>query len=89
LITQLILQAETLAEIIYEIRVYDDGSEDQVKLRKFCKIANSFIRSPRSTFDTFDELVKNLGRSAFAIKWEWSQSLNTCFLSMPIRNAGK
>lgn len=54
LVTQLISQAETL-EIHYEIRVYDDGSEEPVKLKN-CKITGlpGII---------YTELKQNLGRS--------------------------
>ena len=59
LITQLIAQAETL-EIIYEIRVYDDGSEPGIKLlnRKISEHPNVI----------YSELDKNLGRSAIRNK---------------------
>ena len=59
LVTQLIAQAETL-EIHFEIRVYDDGSTEQVKLKN-CKIAGL-------PGVIYTELEQNLGRSAIRNK---------------------
>lgn len=55
LVSQLAKQAEEL-HIVYEIRVYDDGSEEPVKLKN-CKIAglHGVI---------YSELKQNMGRSA-------------------------
>lgn len=59
LVARLVAQAEEL-KIHYEIRVYDDGSEETVKLKN-CKIAGlpGII---------YKELDKNLGRSAIRNK---------------------
>ena len=59
LVSQLAEQADDM-QIVYEIRVYDDGSEETVKLKN-CKIAGL-------PGVIYSELGKNLGRSAIRNK---------------------
>lgn len=79
LVTQLISQVETL-EIQCEIRIYDDGSETEIKLQNRKISANPHV--------IYIELDKNLGRSAIRNKMGFeSRFENLLFIdadSMPV-----
>ncbi len=79
LVSRLIKQAEEL-KIQYEIRVYDDGSEEPVKLKN-CKIAGL-------SGVIYTELGQNIGRSAIRNKMGFeSQFGNLLFIdadSLPV-----
>ena len=59
LVSQLAEQADDM-QIVYEIRVYDDGSKESVKLKN-CKITGL-------TGVIYKEIKTNLGRSAIRNK---------------------